>query len=101
MSAARMLSATPYSPAVRSAQLATGLRAGAGKAEQLPSWRKAMQVLRFRGIKKIKKEVSETSKLGLPPRNKNSNDKLNSSISIAELGPCPRRPPRTSREARA
>ena len=72
MSAARMLSATPYSPAVRSAQLATGLRAGAGKAEQLPSWRSKapMQVLPrwLCSEKKIKKEVSETSKLGSPPK---------------------------------
>ena len=49
MSPARMQSATPYAPAARSAQLAVaaGLRAGAGKAEQLPSWRSEapMQVL--------------------------------------------------------
>jgi hypothetical protein len=49
MSPARMQSATPYAPAARSAQLAvaTGLRAGTEKAEQLPNWRSKapMQVL--------------------------------------------------------
>jgi hypothetical protein len=44
-----MQSATPYAPAARSAQLAvaTGLRAGTEKAEQLPNWRSKapMQVL--------------------------------------------------------